>query len=222
MDAIPFAIVGFDLDGTLLDTARDLGAAVNHALGLVGRPPVPDSAVSGLIGGGSRLMLGRALALTGGSGGIDTAALYPELLAFYEANIAHHTALYPAAEAMLDGLAAAGVQVAVVTNKPQHLTDKLLHALDLHRRFGCVIGAGSGLPRKPDPAALHAMIERLGGGRAAYVGDSTFDTRAARAAGLPCVAVSFGFNDVPAHELGADAVIDRFEELLPVLGRLGG
>ena len=216
--SIPFATVGFDLDGTLLDTSRDLGAAVNHALERIGRAPVPYEQVSGLIGGGARLMLSRALALTGGGDGIDQEALFAQLLDYYEANIAVHTALYPGGAAMLDALDAAGVKIAVVTNKRQHFTDKLFAELDLTERFACVIGAGE-FPLKPDPQALNAMVERCGGGRAAFVGDTTFDTRAARAAGLPSVAVSFGFCDAPPHELGADTVIDHFDELVPALRR---
>ncbi|MFM2302382.1 MAG: hypothetical protein RLZZ84_2118 [Pseudomonadota bacterium] len=220
MNELPFAIVGFDLDGTLLDTSRDLGAAVNHALSLIGRPAVSDTAVSGLIGGGSRLMLRRALALTGGDEGVDEAALYPQLLAYYEANIAAHTALYPGGAAMLDALEKAGARLALVTNKPQPLAIKLLDELGLLGRFGCVIGGGGSYPLKPAPDALHAMVAQLGGGRAAYVGDTTFDTRAARAAGMPCVAVGFGFNDMAVEELGADAVIDHFDQLLPALRAL--
>lgn len=219
MTKISFSIVGFDLDGTLLDTSGDLGAAVNHALALAGRPPVPQEAVSGLIGGGARLMLDRALALTGGHDGIDQDHLFAELLSFYEANIAVHTALYPGGAAMLDALAAQGTRLAVVTNKRAALTLKLFDALDLTRRFDCIIGAGT-YPLKPAPDALHAMTRQLGGGRAAFVGDTTFDTGAARAAGMPSVAVSFGFNDKAPHELGADAVIDHFDQLVPALARL--
>lgn len=220
MNSIPFRTVGFDLDGTLLDTSKDLGAAVNHALSLVGRQPVPDEAVSGLIGGGSRLMLRRALALTGGDEGLDVEALYAPLLAFYADNIAVHTALYPGGAAMLDALDDACVAIAMVTNKPQPLAEKLLGELGLLHRFACVIGGGGGFPLKPAPDALHAMVARAGGGAAAYVGDTTFDTHAARAAGLPCVAVSFGFNDLPVHDLGADAVIDHFDALIPALSGL--
>ncbi|MFC0588122.1 HAD-IA family hydrolase [Novosphingobium aquiterrae] len=219
MDLFPFAIVGFDLDGTLLDTSGDLGAAVNHALSLIDRPPVPREAVTGLIGGGARLMLQRALALTGGSDGIDEDALFAELLTFYEANIAVYTALYPGAALMLDDLAALGVKLAVVTNKRETMTRKLFGALDLTDRFACIIGAGT-YPLKPAPDALHAMVAQCGGGRAAFVGDTTFDTGAARAAQMPAVAVSFGFNDRPPHELGADAVIDHFDALIPALSRL--
>lgn len=219
MTAHRFTTVGFDLDGTLLDTSGDLGAALNHALGTIGRPAVPGGEVYRLIGGGSALMLRRALALTGGEDGIDFAALRQVLLTHYEANIAHHTALYPGAAAMLDDLAAQGTRIAVVTNKPQHLADALFAALGLTPRFACVIGGGR-YPLKPDPAALHAMTQACGGGAAAFVGDTTFDTRAARAAAIPSVAVSFGFCDAPPHALGADAVIDRFDDLIPALARL--
>ena len=220
MTAIRFRTVGFDLDGTLLDTARDLGAALNHALASIDRPPVPEHEVNNLIGGGSALMLRRALALTGGEDGLDFDALRQVLLAHYDANIAVHTALYPGGAAMLDALDERGVQIAMVTNKPQHLAVKLLGELDLLNRFACVIGGGGGYPLKPAPDALHAMVQQSGGGAAAYVGDTTFDTGAARAAGLPCVAVSFGFNDKPVHELGAEAVIDHFDALIPALKRL--
>ena len=222
MVKIPFQIVGFDLDGTLLDTAADLGAAVNHALALVGRAAVPPEQVSALIGGGSRMMLARALELTGGSEDIDLPPLYAALLGHYEANIAVHTALYPGGGAMLDALAASGAKLAVVTNKPEALALKLLDALGLLARFDCVIGGGSpGIAAlKPAPDPLYAMVERLGGGEAAFVGDSSFDIRAARSAGLPSVAVSFGFNDLPVDQLGAEAVIDHFDELIPALAQL--
>ena len=219
MTAHRFAIVGFDLDGTLLDTSGDLAVALNHALGTIGRAPVPEAEVRNLIGGGSALMLRRALALTGGDDGLDFEALRQVLIAHYGDNIANHTALYPGGAEMLDALASQGTRIAVVTNKPEPLALKLFDALGLSPRFASVIGGGR-YPLKPAPDALHAMVARAGGGAAAYVGDTTFDTHAARAAGLPCVAVSFGFNDLPVHDLGADAVIDHFDALIPALSRL--
>ncbi|MET0180422.1 MAG: HAD hydrolase-like protein [Novosphingobium sp.] len=226
MRPFPFAIVGFDLDGTLLDTRADLGAAINHALGLAGRPPVPVEQVERFIGGGSRLMLARALAETGPVPDAEHDALYAELLAFYEANIAVHTALYPGGAAMLDALDARGVALAVVTNKLETLAVKVLAELGLSDRFACVIGGDTLGPgrAKPAPDLLHEMVARCAArgiaGRAAFVGDTTYDTHAARAAEMPCVAVSFGFNDRPARELGADAVIDHFEQLVLALERL--
>lgn len=219
MTAHRFAIVGFDLDGTLLDTSGDLGVALNHALATIGRPSVPAEQVRGLIGGGSALMLRRALALTGGEDGIDFEALRGVLIAHYAENIAHHTVLYPGAADMLDALAAAGTRIAVVTNKPEPLAVRLFDELGLSPRFASVIGGGR-YPLKPAPDALHAMVAACGGGAAAFVGDTTFDTRAARAAGLPSVAVSFGFCDAPPEALEADAVIDHFDALIPALARL--
>lgn len=222
MTTFPFDIVGFDLDGTLLDTHEDLAAAVNHGLALAGRAPVPAGEVRKLVGGGARLMLERALALTGGVPDTGFDALHAALLAFYEANIAVRTQPFRGALATLDGLARRGVKLAVVTNKLEGLAVKLFDELALADRFYTIIGGDTlGIERrKPRPDMLTEMVRRGGGGRAAYVGDSSFDTGAARAAGLPCVACGFGFNDLPPDQLGAAAVIGHFDELIPVLERL--
>jgi phosphoglycolate phosphatase len=222
MNHFPFDIVGFDLDGTLLDTHEDLAAAVNHALSLIGRSPVPASEVKKLVGGGAKLMLERALTITGGVPDDAFPRLHEELLRFYEDNIAIHTRLYPGGLAMLDRLAARGAKLAVVTNKLEGLSLRLFDELALRDRFFAIIGGDTlGIERrKPKPDMLEEMIRRGGGGRAAYVGDTTYDTRAAKAAGLPCVAVAFGFNDLPPDQLGADAVIDHFDELIPALAKL--
>jgi phosphoglycolate phosphatase len=223
MTDFPFAIVGFDLDGTLLDTHGDLAAAVNHTIALEDRPAIAPGEVRHLVGGGSRKMLERALEVTGGpmdAGRFEQ--LYDALLENYEQHIAVHTALFPGGAAMLDGLAAHGVKLALVTNKLERLAVKLLSELGLMHRFYTVIGGDTLGPgrAKPQPDMLLEMVARAGGGRAAFVGDSSFDTGAARAAGMPCVAVSFGFLDLPVEQLGATKVIDHFDELIPALERL--
>ena len=225
MSPFPFEIVGFDLDGTLLDTHADLGLALNYALAQVGRGPIPVGEVTALIGGGSRLMLGRALEMTGGPSDTPMDQLYRHLLDYYEAHIAVHTRLYPGGEAMLEALEARGVRIAVVTNKMEYLAVHLLDTLGLSARLFTIIGGDTLGPgrSKPAPDPLLEMLSRAGAGantRAAYVGDTTFDTGAARAAGIPCVAVSFGFCDRPPYELGADAVIDHYDELVPTLQRM--
>jgi len=223
MTDFPFAIVGFDLDGTLLDTLGDLAAGVNHTIGLEGRAPIATEHVRHLVGGGSKKMLFRALEE---SGGAVSESRFEELSAilieFYTANIAVHTRLYPGGAAMLDGLASRGVRLALVTNKLEHLAVELLGQLGLSERFYTIIGGDTLGPgrSKPQRDLLDLMIARGGPGRAAYVGDTTYDTRAAKAAGLPCVGVSFGFNDVPVDQMGASAVIDHFDELIPTLERL--
>ena len=222
MSKFPFDIVAFDLDGTLLDTAGDLGVALNHALAAAGRAPVAVSELSRLIGGGGRKMLERALEESGGVSAGELEALHREFLRFYTDNISVHSCLFPGGEAMLDGLAARGVKLAVVTNKLEALGIRLLEDLGLSSRFFTIIGGDTLGPgrAKPAPDLLFEMIARAGGGTAAYVGDTTYDTRAATAAGIPCVAVSFGFNDLPPRELGATAVIDHYDELIPVLASL--
>ncbi|MDE8653235.1 HAD-IA family hydrolase [Novosphingobium album (ex Liu et al. 2023)] len=223
MNRFPFEIVGFDLDGTLLDTHGDLAAAVNFATGLEGRPSIPSAEVRDLIGGGAKVMLARALEVTGGM--VSEARfeeLHRALIAFYEDNIAHHTRLFPGGEAMLDGLATRGAKIAIVTNKLERLAVRLIGDLGLSERFYTVIGGDSLGPgrAKPRPDMLNAMIARGGGGRAAFVGDTTYDTGAALAAGIPCVVVSFGFCDLPPAELGGSAVIDHYDALIPTLEAL--
>ncbi|WP_159978314.1 MULTISPECIES: HAD family hydrolase [unclassified Novosphingobium] len=225
MTAFPFQIVGFDLDGTLLDSLGDLGHAVNHALSLEGRRSVPISEVRGFVGGGARKMLANAMVATGGA--VDDARfeeLHDALLTYYEANIAVETRLFPGGEAMLDALAAKGVKIAVVTNKLERFAVKIFDELGLSDRFYTVIGGDTLGPgrAKPKPDLLHLMLERAGTeGRAAYVGDTTYDTRAAAAAGLPCVVVGFGFSDMTPEDMGAAAVIGHLGELVPALERIG-
>ncbi|MFM9935570.1 MAG: HAD family hydrolase [Novosphingobium sp.] len=222
MADFPFDIIGFDLDGTLLDTAHDIGHALNHALAHVGRPPIPLDQTRQYIGAGSAKLMRDALDASGGSEGIDLAALQDVLLGYYAENIAHNTVLFPGGEAMLDALAVRGVRLAVATNKREDMALRLFDELGLTSRFDAIIGGNTLGPgtAKPAPDMLHAMVERLGGGRAAFVGDTTFDVGAARAAGLPVVAVRFGFWDLPPDELGADAVIDHFDDLIPALEAL--
>lgn len=222
MTDFPFQIVGFDLDGTLLDTAYDIGHALNHALEHVGRPIVPLEEARRYIGGGSAQLLHNALTASGGLDGIDFPALQERLLGFYAENIARHTALFPGGEAMMDALASRGVHLAIATNKREDLARRLFHEMGLTPRFATIIGGNTLGPgrAKPAPDMLHEMVARCGGGAAAFVGDTTFDVGAARAASMPVVAVSFGFNDLPPHELGADAVIDHFDELVPALESL--
>ena len=220
MNGFPFAIVGFDLDGTLLDTLGDLAAAVNHTLALMDRAPLTTDAVRPMIGRGAKHMLEEGLRASGGVPDGAVERLYPELLDFYEAHIAVHSRPFPGVIAALDRLGALGVRTAVVTNKAEHLARVLLGEYDLADRMATIIGGDTLGVRKPSPKPIHAMIERCGGGRAAFVGDSIYDVMAAKNAGVPSVAVSFGFLDRPAGDLGADHVIDHFDELVPLLAAL--
>jgi phosphoglycolate phosphatase len=220
MARIDFNVVAFDLDGTIADTAPDLAASLNHTLTAMGRQTVPTEMVRHLIGHGSRALLRRGLAASGEASEALVAAGYPIFLNHYAANICQDTSVYPGLATALDELKAEGVAVALCTNKPERLTHLLLDALGWTNRFDSIVGGDTLARRKPDPAPLREAIQRAGGGRAAFIGDSIIDADTARAAGVPFVAVSFGFSDRPASELGADAVIDSYAELLPVLAEL--
>lgn len=227
MTDIPFGAIGFDLDGTLLDTFRDLGAAVNHALVLGGFEAVSVESSKDLIGGGAKIMLARAVEAQGGLPEDEFKRLYKAMLAFYEDNNAVHTVPYPQVREVLAQLAAQGVRMAVVTNKFEAFARQVLTQLDLISAFETVIG-GDSMGRgddgqflaKPHPAPVLKAREVLGGGSFVFLGDSTYDVRAAKAAGVPVIAAAYGYCDRPPHELGADGVIDSFGDLIPALARL--
>ena len=219
-----FDIIGFDLDGTLFDTAADIAAAANHGLASIGRPPLPIETLKPMIGLGGLHLMEQALIATGGCepGMIDR--LFPEWLAYYEANIANETRPFPGLIEAMDALDAKGAKIAIVTNKRERFAVKLVAELALTERFATVIGGDTMGPgnAKPSPLPILEMIRRCSGGRAAFVGDSIFDMGAARNAGIPSVACAFGFLTGPVEELQADAVIDHYGELISVLERLAG
>jgi phosphoglycolate phosphatase len=216
------ATLVFDLDGTLVDTAPDLCAALNHALGVLGRPPVPADAVRHMVGHGARALLARGLASSGEASAEMIEAGVPAFMAYYHAHIADHSRPFEGVEAALSALAAAGCRLAICTNKPVALADALVAALGWTDRFDAVLGYDSVARPKPDAEHVLATLRACGGtvGDAVFIGDSITDVTAARAAGLPVVVVSFGFSDRPVVELDADAVIDHYADLLPLLSRL--
>jgi phosphoglycolate phosphatase len=220
MKPFPFDVVAFDLDGTLADTAPDLAASLNHALERLGRPGVPPGDVRYLVGQGARALLRKGLATSGDASEQLVEQGFPHFIDYYAANICNGTACYPAAQDAMDEIRRRGARIALCTNKPERLTQLLLDALGWRNRFDAVVGGDTFAVRKPDPFPLREAIARAGGGRAAFVGDSIVDAETAREAGLPFVAVSFGFSDRPVEQLGADAVIDRFADLVPALERL--
>jgi phosphoglycolate phosphatase len=206
----------FDLDGTLVDTSPDLTAALNVVLTAAGRKPLPEIEVRHLVGRGARVLIERGMAATGEP--VDE-ALVPKLLEdfvdHYGANIAAGSKPFPGAERAVRRLVTANHPLGICTNKPEALSFKLMDALNLRRFFPVILGSDSQPYRKPDPRHLLDAIAKLGGerGNAVLIGDSETDLKTARAASVPVVLVSFGYTEIPARELGADAVIDHFDAL---------
>lgn len=217
MTDIPFDIVGFDLDGTLIDTSGDLAAAVNYAIGTIDRSPFPVAAIHPFVGKGAKVMLQRALDASGGYDEALLAQLLPILLDYYEQNLAIHSRPYPGLIAAMDALAARGVRLAICTNKAERFTLPLMRQLGLSDRFAAIVGGDTVGVAKPDPAPIRAMIDRAGGGRTVFIGDTINDIAGAKNAGIANVAVGFGFLDGPVDNLEADAVIHHFDELVPLL-----
>lgn len=208
----PRAVI-FDLDGTLVDSAQDIADALDALLERHGRVPIGLDAARRLIGHGAASLVSRAFALTGAAPA-DPGPLTAEYLAIYEAEVARATRPYPGVVATLERLAAAGLGLAVCTNKATAATRRLLAALDLAAYFPVVIGGDSGA-RKPDPEPVRRALAGLdvAAGAALMVGDSANDVAAARGAGVPVVVVGYGYTEIPPAELGADAVLARFDEI---------
>lgn len=217
MTTFAFDLIGFDLDGTLLETSGDLTAAVNHAVASIGLPPFPVEQVRSYVGSGARVMLRRALEAVDRNNPELLERLLPLLFDYYEAHVAVHSHAYPGLIAALDELRAAGVRLAVCTNKIERFTLPLIEQLGLAGYFSAVICGDTVGVLKPDPAPLRAMVERAGGGRCLFVGDSSNDTRAAAALGIPSLLVSFGYADGPLDTMKAEAIIDHYDQMLPLL-----
>ena len=222
MPDTPLAIV-FDLDGTLVDTAPDLLAALNVVLTAEGHQAVVPADLRHLVGHGARAMFEHALRRTGAPVSAPRlTALTEQFLAFYRANIARGSRPFPGVPETLDRLAGQGAGLGICTNKAQDLTELLLNELKLTRHFPAVFGGGRTPYSKPDPRHLLEVVTALKGrpSRAVLVGDSAIDVAAARAAEIPVIAMSYGYTPVPVHELGADAVADNFAELPEIISRL--
>jgi phosphoglycolate phosphatase len=205
-----------DLDGTLVDTAGDLVATLNVILGNEGLPALPFDRARSFIGHGAKAMLEAGLAAAGAPASPERInPLFDAFLAYYSEHIADHSRPFPGALAALDRFAGEGWRLAVCTNKLESLSRELLAALGIADRFAVIAGQDTFGVRKPDPRHLTETIIRAGGDPtvAIMVGDSEIDVATARAAALPVVGVTFGYSPVPMASLGADRVIDHFDEL---------
>ena len=213
---MPAPTIVFDLDGTLIDTAPDLIGTLNVILARHDVATVAFEEARAMIGAGVKPLLQRALASKGKQlppEEIDR--LFAEYLDIYAAHIADHSRPFPGVAAALDALSARGCRLAVCTNKLEWLSVKLLKELQLAPRFAAICGQDTFTMRKPDPDMLRLTIARAGGdtGHAVMVGDSMTDVATARAAGIPVIAVDFGYTDTPPDQLGADRLVSHFDAL---------
>ena len=210
-----FTVV-FDLDGTLVDTAPDLIDTLNVVFAREGLPPVDYTAARNMIGGGARRMIESGLKFEGRpSSGSEIDRMFADFIAHYSAHIADRSRPFPGLEAALDRLSAQDCRFVVCTNKLERLSRLLLDTLGLTKRFIAICGQDTFGIQKPDPEILRRTI-RAGGGelhRAVMVGDSGTDIATARAAGIPVVAVDFGYSETPIAQFRPDRLIGHYDEL---------
>lgn len=210
------ALIVFDLDGTLVDTAPDLVATLNVVFAREGIPPVPYATARNLIGGGARAMIKRGMAAEGRALSPERLEqLFSDFVAYYTDHVADRSLPFPGLVEALDTLGARGHRFAVCTNKFERQSLLLLKLLRLDMRFDAICGQDTfGIP-KPDPEFLHRTIAAAGAqpGNAIMIGDSETDVATARSAGIPIIAVDFGYSERPVAEYAPDRVIGHFSQL---------
>jgi len=185
-------LIAFDLDGTLIDSRKDLADSANQLLGELGAAALPEEQIARMVGEGARVLVERALTAAGVR--CDAAAALPRFLAIYDERLLNHTRPYEGIEHVVR-LARARAWTAVLTNKPARPSEQILVALGLRPLFNDLVGGDGPYPRKPDPSGLVAMMERAGATpeRTLLVGDSAIDHETARRASVRCCLASYGF-----------------------------
>jgi phosphoglycolate phosphatase len=217
---MPLQALIFDLDGTLVDTAPDLHAATNHVLATLGRRAISMAEVRAFVGHGARKLIERGCAATGEP--VDPRALetlYQEFIIYYASHIAVDSKPYPGVIALLERCKAQGIALAVCTNKLESLSVQLLQALDMTKYFGAIVGPDTIGIAKPDPRPYFEALSRIGraGQASLMVGDSETDIRTGQNAGVPVIAVTFGYTARPVQEFAPTHVIDHFDEAWPLV-----
>jgi phosphoglycolate phosphatase len=205
-----------DLDGTLVDSAPDLASALSDLLAEAGRRRVTEAEVKTMVGDGVAVLVERGFAATGGVPAADElAARIARYVAIYETRLTARTRPFPGAVEALQALRAAGWRLAVCTNKPEHASREIVSALGMDALFDAVAGGDTFPVKKPDPGHVLRLLEAMDAApdHAVMLGDSRNDVLSAHAAGLPVIAVAHGYGTVPADALGADRLIEAFDEL---------
>ena len=217
---MPSPLVIFDLDGTLFHTAPDLMHSLNHTIGSIGLDPVKLSDMTYLVGRGAKAMIGKALEIHDKA--IDDGEherLFGVFLEHYGDSMPGTTELYPGAAEAMSRLDSAGIAMAVCTNKTEAMAVRLLELTGVMPRFAAVTGGNTFATRKPDPEHILGTIELAGASPSAalMIGDSINDIEAARSAGIPSIAVPFGYSEHAVEALNPDLVMSHYDELTPHL-----
>ena len=207
-------VIVFDLDGTLVDSIRDLLPALNQTIAADGLDPVSAEHIGKVVGQGAMKMISKAFDLQERQLAPQRhKELLDDFLAFYGENTATHTVFFDGCLPLLDRLTAQGWSLAVCTNKFSHLAESLLNSLGERHRFSALTGGNSFDFKKPDGRHISETVRLAGGDpRCSFmVGDSISDIDGARDAKMPVVAVDFGYTDIPVSQLNPDVVISHFD-----------
>ncbi len=209
----PFDLLIFDLDGTLIDSKRDLANSVNATRVHMGREPIDDEVASSWVGNGAPVLIRRAMGREASEADVETALAY--FLAYYRDHMLDNTVLYPGVREGLDQLRDAGLKMAVLTNKPVRFSQTLVDGLGLGGHFVQVYGGNSFDQKKPHPMGIDVLRQETGAAadRTLMIGDSPVDVRTARNAGVPCCGVSWGLQPESLRTENPDLLVDRMEEL---------
>ncbi len=216
---MPPALVIFDLDGTLIDSAADLAVAINAMLAGYGREPLPVAEVRRMVGDGVAMLVARALTASD-CRPVDPAEAERSFTRHYESAATSLTSVYPGAAAALQALSAAGIPLAVCTNKPVRIASDILGRLGLAKYFARVLG-GDSLPfRKPDPRVVLALLEAFAAKPedSLFVGDSEVDAATASPAGVCFVLMKHGYRRGPVSAIACRAALENFAELPALVG----
>ena len=215
-------LIAFDLDGTLVDSRRDLADSANELITELGGSPLPEEAIARMVGEGAAVLVRRALTAAGVT---DEREALRRFLEIYDTRLLRHTRVYAGMEEAVRFARTLG-RVAVLTNKPLGPSERILSGLGVRDLFDAVVGGDGPMPRKPDPSSLNALIHEAGAAAATslLVGDSTIDLETAVRAGVRCCIVSFGFGDetFPHHRLRPeDSLVSDAGALRDVLVAFG-
>jgi phosphoglycolate phosphatase len=203
----------FDLDGTLIDSKRDLANSVNATRVHMRREPIDDEVVSSWVGNGAPVLIRRAMGAEASEAEVERALAY--FLAWYREHMLDNTVLYPGVREGLDELREAGLKMAVLTNKPVKFSQTLVEGLGVAPHFFQVYGGNSFDQKKPDPVGIGVLRKETGAAadRTLMIGDSPVDVRTARNAGVPCCGVLWGLQPESLQSEAPDLLVDRMEEL---------